>query len=273
MREILHDTSEAALADAVEASLCKAFASFGRWPQTEVHDGAEALRCITGLPHPLFNGVFRPRLAADNPGAQIEAALAPFKARGVPLYWWVGPGAQPADLGRHLEAYGLPYDGDVPGMAVDLAAVRVERPAPAGLAIERVDSAEALAEFAGVAAIGFRLSDAVRDGLREALASLGLGDNAPSRHYLGRLDGAPVAITSLMPAAGVAGIYNVATVPEARGRGVATALVAAALAEGQAMGYRIGVLQSSEMGMSVYSRLGFWQVCTFHHYVWPAPVA
>jgi GNAT superfamily N-acetyltransferase len=270
--EPLQDLSDAALAHAVEASLCAAYATFGGWPGGRVDDGAAALSCRTGLAHPLYNGVFRPRLGADGVAGQIAALMAPFAARGLPLYWWVGPGAAPADLEAHLAAAGLPYDGDVPGMAVDLAALREDRPPPRGLRFDRLDPdapGEALAAYTRVLGVAFHVSDDVRRAYQDGMAASRLSGPGWT-HYLGRLDGAPVAATSLLLAAGVAGIYNVATVPEARGRGVASALVAAALREARAWGYRAGVLQSSQAGFSVYQRLGFRKVCAFRHYVWPA---
>jgi predicted GNAT family acetyltransferase len=59
----------------------------------------------------------------------------------------------------------------------------------------------------------------------------------------------------------VVGIYNVATVPDARRGGFGTALTAAAMAYGLERGARWAILESSSMGMSVYERLGFRQVC------------
>jgi predicted acetyltransferase len=86
-------------------------------------------------------------------------------------------------------------------------------------------------------------------------------------HYLARLDGEPVATTSLFPAAGVAGIHFVGTFPEARGRGIAAALAATALRDACDAGYRAATLQSSKMGFGVYQRLGFTQCCTYRRYM------
>jgi len=34
------------------------------------------------------------------------------------------------------------------------------------------------------------------------------------------------------------------------------------------MGYRAGVLQSSEMGFGVYRKLGFEKLCAMEHFYW-----
>jgi GNAT superfamily N-acetyltransferase len=93
-------------------------------------------------------------------------------------------------------------------------------------------------------------------------AAHGLSRHPAIRLYLGALDGEPVATALLFCAAGVAGLYDVATVPRARRRGIGTALSHAALRGARDLGYRAAVLQSSAPGQGVYRRLGFRQYCT-----------
>ena len=85
-------------------------------------------------------------------------------------------------------------------------------------------------------------------------------------HYLGLLDGAPVATASLFIGAGVAGIMYVSTLPAARRRGIGAAVTLAAMLDARDLGYRIGVLQSSNQGYPVYRRLGFVEVCKIEHF-------
>jgi GNAT superfamily N-acetyltransferase len=56
---------------------------------------------------------------------------------------------------------------------------------------------------------------------------------------------------------GDASVIFVATLPEARGRGLAGGLLAAALVEGRKRGNDISTLQATKMGEPVYARLGY----------------
>ena len=64
----------------------------------------------------------------------------------------------------------------------------------------------------------------------------------------------------------MAGIYDVATLPETRGRGLGSALTLAPLLDARQAGYRIGVLQSSEMGFGVYKKMGFRHLCQIENF-------
>lgn len=63
-----------------------------------------------------------------------------------------------------------------------------------------------------------------------------------------------------------AGIYNIATVSEMRGRGYGTALTGHLLAQAKERGCDTAVLTSSKIGRSVYERLGFREVAEIDNY-------
>jgi ribosomal protein S18 acetylase RimI-like enzyme len=94
-----------------------------------------------------------------------------------------------------------------------------------------------------------------------------LGREAVPGRFLGRLDGRPVATSRLSSAAGVAGLYSVVTLAEARGRGIGRAMTLAALYAGRDAGLTIATLQSSDMGLAIYRRLGFREVFRYGIYV------
>ena len=60
-----------------------------------------------------------------------------------------------------------------------------------------------------------------------------------------------------MPTADIAGIYWVATLERFRGRGFGAALTWQAAWAGREQGCRVASLQASQLGQSVYARMGF----------------
>jgi ribosomal protein S18 acetylase RimI-like enzyme len=266
MSEILEDFSTPALVAAIEANYWEFWAFFGRSPQVELHDDPEMIWLVSGIPHPGFNGIFRTQLAPGSIDAKIGATLTYFKSRRLPMLWWTGPSTRPANLGRHLEARGLTPTAE-PGMAVDLLALNEDVPQPSDLEIEHVRDVEMLKKFGHAADIGFGMPDSVGKAILDIEASLGFEHHLPRHHYVGLLEGEPVATSTLFLGAGVAGIYSVATAPDVRRRGIGSAMTLAPLREARATGYRVGVLRSSQMGLSVYRRLGFKEYCKVNYYV------
>jgi ribosomal protein S18 acetylase RimI-like enzyme len=269
MGAISQDLSSAGMAAAIEAHWIAAFGHWSNAPRIELNDEEPDLRWYVtpGVPVELFNHTYFTRLAEEDIDARIEALVGGFAEHEVIFVWTVGPFTRPADLGARLEFSGLTRAEESPCMAVDLQALNEDFPFPSALAMERVSNAEALRECVEVMRVGFELPELTSEVMFELFSAVGLDEDSPLRSYLGRLDGEAVAASSLLVAAGVAGIYNVATLSEARRQGLGTAVTLEALREARELGYRIGVLQSSAMGFGVYRRLGFEQHGTYHVYV------
>ena len=156
-------------------------------------------------------------------------------------------------------------------MAVDLSMLPEGVPLLDHLTIERVYDEGDLAAWRGTLARGFGEGPVEAEWVGEMYRRLGLGDERPWRHYLGRLGGEPVATSTLFVDASVAGVYFVFTVEEARRRGIGAAMTLAPLLEARGRGYRVGVLGSSDMGLAVYRRLGFREYCKIRIYEWHPP--
>jgi GNAT superfamily N-acetyltransferase len=75
--------------------------------------------------------------------------------------------------------------------------------------------------------------------------------------YLARANGKPVASTIAFDHEGDCLIGLVATLPEARGRGLATALMTQALLDARERGCQTSTLQATKMGQPVYERMGY----------------
>lgn len=162
-------------------------------------------------------------------------------------------------------AHGLTYTDGGPGMTADLLELN-EVMIPPHLTIKQVEDVETIREFARAAIISFGPPETNESTVINLMA--GLGYDLPLRNYIGYLDGQPVATAELFLGAGVAGIYWVSTVPTARGQGIGAAITQVPLREAREMGYRIGILHSTPMGMGVYTRLGFVEYCRMSHYIW-----
>ncbi len=86
-----------------------------------------------------------------------------------------------------------------------------------------------------------------------------LADQPPgaTHNYVADVDGEPAACLLILPVEGDASVYWVATLPEARGRGLATRLMRRALWDARESGCDISTLQATKLGEPVYARLGY----------------
>ncbi len=217
---------------------------------------------IGGSPIDYHNAVVS--CSVEDASVVVAESLQELKNHGVPGCWHVGPSMRPLDLGDRLLAAGFTSGGSEPGMALRLAELRETE--VAGLRVERLTDIAGLKAWAEVLGQGF--GEGVKEARWVASVYRQLGVADPWRHYLGYLDGKPVATATVFLGAGVAGLYFVMTAPEARRRGIGAAITAAVLREARDSGSQYAVLGSSPAGRSVYARLGFRECCVIDLYEW-----
>ncbi len=265
MQAIINDLASPGLAPALEANMAAFWSAYGRGSGCTLHAAGGAAWFYTGLPVPLFNGVVLARFKEAEVLPTIESLRAEIAERRAPALWWLGPSSTPANLGALLRQHGLQPAGQAPGMAVDLALLNSAPPAVEGLVIQKVDSPDLQALWARTAAVGSEFPEAAEDMARLETSLTDAQYKAQLR-LIGYLDGVAVASSAMVLDAGVAGIYAVATLPQARRKGIGQAMTVAPLLEARQMGYRVGILQASAMGYPIYQRIGFQDVCKFNLY-------
>ena len=150
------------------------------------------------------------------------------------------------DDGGGLDGSELVIDSRPFAMALDLSELPAP-PAAEGVTVERTKDLAMLAQPLG-AGYGFP-AQLLTDGLP------GLLDHTAG--WVALIDGAPAAGLVIVDCRGDAGVFMVATAPELRGRGAASAALHHALLEARHRGCTTSTLQSSAMGHSVYARLGY----------------
>ncbi len=265
---ILKDVSDHSMTQAIEDNLFEFWASLEKSPSVKVDRTAEMIRFITGAPVSILNGVMRARFRSGDADKKVREALGPFRERKLPMWWWTGPSDTPGDLPRHLVAAGLAEGGEFPGMAVDLRNLNEAFDTPPGLTVQKLGSRDDLSEYNRVLAAGYGMPQFVVEEMMKHMMAAGSWPHGPWMAYLASVDGRPAATSLVFFAAGVAGLYYVATLQDARRRGAGTAVTLAPLREARDMGYRIAILHSSSMGYGIYRRLGFRDYCRIGRYVW-----
>jgi GNAT superfamily N-acetyltransferase len=269
---ILTGGSAPALVQAIEANFEAWWSYFRHAPQADVHDERELLWVASGIPIREYNGVarasFDPERTFEEIDQHITRLQAYFSAQQVGMAWFIRPSTRPTNLGDRLEQYGFLCQGSAPGMAVQLERLPAEVAVPPRLEITRVANESHLKEWAAVAGQAFGEPAEVQQARCAVHAAFSFEEDAPLQRYVARLDGQPVAMSEFFLAAGVAGIYDVATAQQARGQGIGAAITHAPLLAARARGYRFGVLEASPMGEPVYRRLGFEEYCRFTLYEW-----
>jgi ribosomal protein S18 acetylase RimI-like enzyme len=270
---VISGMNDTRLLNAMEANAASSLSELAEGMGGESYRGSDRTRYISDLPVPMLNGVISARLPSVGLDSAIDATLAPIQARSLPMIWWVGPGSAPAELGARLEAHGLRRGDETPCMAVDLSAIAPANPVPS-VSFAQVASEAATEQFALTAAVGFEFGAEAAPIFQKLAAGVCLPPDPRWAYHLAYLDGQPVATCVTLLDAGVAGLYTICALPEARGRGIGGEITRHAPLQARARGYRVAVLQSSPMGFPVYRRLGFETIATFHEFEWtPQPQA
>ena len=254
----------------IELNLWETWANFGRGPGCTLHDEDDVLWFETPIPTMPYNTVLRFQVEHDVE-QRIGSLVKGYTDRNVIQLWIVHPSAIPSDLPQRLVGHGLQEIEIAPCMARHLENLPEPPPLPTGVEIREAIQESDLIELYGLAAWRWGVPEEYRAQLRKMIEKFEIGERGSNtRMWLALKDGVPISKIGLYNGSGSAGIYGVATKPEARGLGIASILMNVAMNAAKEMGHKLAVLDSSPLAEKLYQRLGFIAVAPLRLY---SPIA
>ena len=250
----------------LEANLRQSFRvlAHGR-PKADVAELQGVSIASLGATFQMFNAAFLncPVAARADLETRLTCARDFFAARQLPWAFWICEDwlARPARraLTGTCEFFGLRAAAEMPGMAADSLREPKRWPSSRSLTrlqIQRADASPAMSDFRAIGSICFHVPP--------VWFSEVFDDTIPSRDFtcwVAYRDSLPVSTAATVVSDGVIGLYNVATLPDERGKGYAEAVTRHAIAAAsRESGLNRVILQSTAQGERLYKRLGFREV-------------
>jgi GNAT superfamily N-acetyltransferase len=246
----------------IEEAFVAHWSVFGRWTHGRLYDQSGVLWFETPIEHLPYNGVIRTQIEGEA-DAVIAGILDRFRSRKVPFFWLVHPSAKPDDLGERLAAHDLNPVENAIGMSLELESWEAVDPSEGADYREVLDDDD-LQAFHELTTAYWEIPDDQAPLVGRFQREWGPG-RSPGHRYLAYVDGVPVGKGYLSVAGppGVGAIYAMMTLPEARGRGVASGMTTVLLSRAKELGCKRVILHSSDMAVGVYRRAGFVERCRF----------
>lgn len=197
---------------------------------------------------------------AEAPAAELARLVAEAEAfyadRGAPARFQITPGACPAALDRMLADRGHRRFSPMSLRTAATADVRARTPATLRTRIDEHPSRA-----------WFEVWNRVHGGEPGAERNLLARVQRPSGYVCALLDDEVVGVGRVVADTGRAGVFGMATLPRARGRGAAATVLAAAAdwATGRADRMYLQVAAEHSAAMRLYRRAGFAEASRYHY--------
>lgn len=208
----------------------------------------------TGMPTSEFNVVFafeRPKFLEG----LVERMIQILVNEQVP--WRLATTVESSEYMKPvIDDLGLIHSGNLPGLVLD-PIQDFPRVSPKDLEIKEISEKDEISTFLNTGASGFGEPPGSMDLFMGPIYNLSHTKLYKGKCYLGYSNGNPVATSLRFASGNVAGIYFVSVVPDFRRRGFGEAMTWRAVMDAHREGCSIAYLQSSDMGLPVYRRMGF----------------
>jgi GNAT superfamily N-acetyltransferase len=206
----------------------------------------------SGLQDDTFNYIIDANFSEEQANEKIDQITGYLSRQNVKFSWWISPMDNPPNLQHLLEERGFKTTINNKLMYINLDEWSWHEECPQGLEIVRATDVKTLHDFAKVLTI----DESAFKTYFSWLASV-LTEDDPIEYYVGYINGKPVVRGLICYFGQVAGLHWLATTQDERNKGYGTAMQAFRLKRAKELGYPIAVLQASDLGYSLYKRMGY----------------
>lgn len=267
MHPLDHDASDEELINAITDNYIRSWnkiTAFFQKPDPQDLFGIEGF--LSGIPYMMMNSLFDG--PADLSSDKASEVLQYYIDNHYPLMWFVTPKGINRGIDSILESLGVELATmQVPGMALDLQTCRPKELEEVATMHNIAETSQAIDNqgYTQIFMKAFEVDPTIKDPMEQF--SKEFVKHPTSTHFVATLEDEPAAAASVVYDAGVAGIYNVATLPQFRGKGLAKALMASCHRDAIEKGFRYSILHSTTMGHPLYEKLGYKDYFTFKRYL------
>jgi ribosomal protein S18 acetylase RimI-like enzyme len=233
-------------------------AGFRAWPAASVHyDGTWAIRLTAGHPAKRLNSV-NPLDPSDagRLGERIARAARRFEAYGRPLTFRMSP-LSGAALSAHLDGKGWSRFDESLIMRMPLSHPLIDK------ALDQIPLKDVVRFINAAIRIG-NLDPALRPGFSEIIGSI----EPRAGLFVLEHDKEPVTTAVCVQDGDLAGLFEIATAPEERGKGYAGRTILSALKWARSHGAREAWMQvqaDNGPALGLYRALGFTELYRYHY--------
>lgn len=181
-----------------------------------VISGDNCFRTQSTVPHPLFNNILKTNFEDDKQNL-VRALIQDYQNLNLPFLWRVWDTDTPEDIGRTLLENGAEKIQSATLMAIDLETFHPLSDILPGLTIRPVRNKRDASNFTKCSLAAFEIPELLSDLITEIIEK----QDRNLENFVGYMNGQPVSTSTIFYGNGVAGIYNVGTLPEFQGTGLA----------------------------------------------------
>ena len=212
----------------------------------------QCFRIKSSFPHPLFNNIIKSNFTTDIEN-HLNTIISNYNENQVPFLWRVWNQDVPRNLGSLLLEKGAVQISDCALMAIDLETYHPMSEPLQVLKIKTIRNPQHAFDFSKCCTSVFKIPIPLSKTISEIIGK----QDQNIESFVGYIEGTPVATGTIFYSNGVAGIYNVATLPIFQGKGIGVEMMTTMLLKAKLDDIKTTILHAPAAGISLYEKLGF----------------